>query len=222
MNWLSILVLGATIKVSIVAAVALCAAWFLRGRSAAIRHWVLAIAVVCAVAMPLLQFVVPAWHLRTVADGGGVLATIQDAPVAPTDAAAPHSVTLVKRAARAAGSLWLAGIAVTRLETGDCRHLRESPSYRPPPRLRHLVTIRQPTCSFPGCRRPAIRCDEDHTLPYDEGGRTCECNLAPLCRRHHRAKQARGWQLTQPEPGTMVWITPSGRSYATGPTVYPV
>jgi len=116
---------------------------------------------------------------------------------------------------------WLAGIAVSRLETGDCRHLRESPSYRPPPRLRHLVAIRQPTCSFPGCRRPAIRCDEDHTLPYDQGGRTCECNLAPLCRRHHRAKQARGWQLTQPEPGTMVWITPSGRSYATGPAAYP-
>jgi hypothetical protein len=44
----------------------------------------------------------------------------------------------------------------------------------------------------------------------------------PARRRHHRAKQARGWQLTQPEPGTMVWITPSGRSYATGPTVYPV
>jgi hypothetical protein len=116
---------------------------------------------------------------------------------------------------------WLGGIAVNRLETGDCRHLRESPSYRPPLRLRHLITIRQPTCSFPGCRRPASRCDEDHTLPYDQGGRTCECNLAPLCRRHHRAKQARGWQLAQPEPGTMVWITPSGRSYATGPTVYP-
>jgi hypothetical protein len=116
---------------------------------------------------------------------------------------------------------WLADIAVSRLETGDCRHLRESPSYRPPPSLRHLITIRQPTCSFPGCRRPAKRCDEDHTLPYDQGGRTCECNLAPLCRRHHRAKQARGWQLAQPEPGAMVWITPSGRSYATGPTVYP-
>jgi len=84
-----------------------------------------------------------------------------------------------------------------------------------------LITIRQPTCSFPGCRRPAVRCDDDHTLPYDQGGRTCECNLAPLYRRHHRAKQARGWQLAQPEPGTMVWITPSGRSYATGPTAYP-
>ena len=118
-------------------------------------------------------------------------------------------------------SEWLAGITVRRLETGDCRHLRESRSYRPPPILRHLITIRQPACSFPGCRRPAIRCDDDHTLPYDQGGRTCECNLAPLCRRHHRAKQARGWRLTQPEPGTMVWVTPSGRSYATGPAAYP-
>ncbi len=79
-------------------------------------------------------------------------------------------------------SEWLAGIAISRLETGDCRHLRESRSYRPPPSLRHLITIRQPTCSFPGCRRPAIRCDDDHTLPYDQGGRTCECNLAPASR----------------------------------------
>jgi hypothetical protein len=43
----------------------------------------------------------------------------------------------------------------------------------------------------------------------------------PLCRRHHRAKQARGWQLTQPEPGMMLWITPSGRGYATGSAAYP-
>ena len=76
-------------------------------------------------------------------------------------------------------SEWLAGIAISRLETSDCRHLRESRFYRPPPSLRHLITIRQPTCSFPGCRRPAARCDDDHTLPYDQGGRTCECNLAP-------------------------------------------
>jgi hypothetical protein len=76
-------------------------------------------------------------------------------------------------------SEWLTGIAVRRLETGDCGHLRESRSYRPPASLRHVITIRQPTCSFPGCRRPAIRCDDDHTVPYDQGGRTCECNLAP-------------------------------------------
>ncbi len=49
---------------------------------------------------------------------------------------------------------WLADIAVSRLETGDCRHLRESRSYRPPPSLRHLITIRQPTCSFPAAAGP--------------------------------------------------------------------
>jgi hypothetical protein len=116
---------------------------------------------------------------------------------------------------------WLAGITVSKLETGDCSHLRESPGYRPPSALRHLITTRQPTCSFPGCRRPAARCDLDHTTAYDQGGRTCECNLGPLCRRHHRAKQACGWKLSQPEPGTMAWTTPSGRGYTTGPTAYP-
>jgi len=89
---------------------------------------------------------------------------------------------------------WLADIAVNRLETGDCRHLRESPSYRPPPSLRHLITIRQPTCSFPGCRRPAMRCDEDHTpsLPYDQGGRTCECNLAQHASHNYIGGDAAG------------------------------
>jgi hypothetical protein len=116
---------------------------------------------------------------------------------------------------------WLDGITITALETGACSHPRESPAYRPPPRLRHLIIVRQPACAFPGCRRPSVRCDEDHTVPYDQGGRTCECNLAPLCRHHHRCKQAEGWCLEQPEPGVLVWRTPSGRTYTVTPTVYP-
>jgi hypothetical protein len=44
--------------------------------------------------------------------------------------------------------------------------------------------------------------------------------LAPLCRHHHRAKQAEGWRLAQPEPGVLRWQTPSGRTYVTGPTSY--
>jgi hypothetical protein len=47
-------------------------------------------------------------------------------------------------------------------------------------------------------------------------------NLAPLCRHHHRCKQAEGWWLDQPEPGVLVWRTPSGRTYTSTPTVYPV
>jgi hypothetical protein len=42
----------------------------------------------------------------------------------------------------------------------------------------------------------------------------------PACRRHHRCKQAPGWQLAQPQPGVMRWTTPAGRSYTTRPTIY--
>ncbi len=118
---------------------------------------------------------------------------------------------------------WLAQVKIRGVETGaqPCTHTRESRGYRPSPALRHLIKIRDRRCSFPGCRRPATRCDDDHTVAYDQGGRTCECNLAPLCRRHHRTKQATGWQLTQPAPGTLTWTPPHQRSYTTTPGHYP-
>lgn len=102
---------------------------------------------------------------------------------------------------------------VTPLGSSACDHASETPGYRPSAALRHLVEIRQPACSHPGCRRPAARCDVDHTVPYHLGGRTCLCNLAPLCRRHHRVKQARGWTLEQVGSGVLAWTTPSGRRY---------
>ncbi|HEV2375511.1 MAG TPA: HNH endonuclease signature motif containing protein [Streptosporangiaceae bacterium] len=112
-------------------------------------------------------------------------------------------------------------VTITPLAATTCDHSGESPHYRPPPSLAHRVQVRQRTCCFPGCRRPATRCDLDHTIPYDQGGRTCECSLAPLCRRHHRAKQAQGWHLDQPQPGVMVWRLPHGRTYTTEPDPYP-
>jgi hypothetical protein len=116
---------------------------------------------------------------------------------------------------------WLTGLSVEWLETGPCQHTRQTPRYRPGARLAHLVRVRNPACSFPGCRRPARRCDLDHTVPYDQGGRTCECDLAPLCRQHHQTKQAPGWHLEQPRPGTLTWTAPHGRRYTTTPEPYP-
>ena len=116
---------------------------------------------------------------------------------------------------------WVAGVRLQWLESGVCAHRRESASYRPPPALQHLIRVRQQLCVFPGCGRAARRCDLDHTIPYHLGGRTCECNLAPLCRKHHQAKQTQGWMLDQPEPGIMIWTTPAGRRYITYPSVYP-
>jgi hypothetical protein len=119
---------------------------------------------------------------------------------------------------------WAAGLRerLVVLESGTCGHAREAAGYVPPPRLRHLVMVRQRRCAFPSCRRPARQCDLDHTIPHDQGGRTCECNLAPLCRRHHRAKQAPGWHLTQDQPGHMTWRLPSGRTYVVVGDPYPV
>jgi hypothetical protein len=116
---------------------------------------------------------------------------------------------------------WATGLAMEWLETGGCAHRREVAGYRPPAALEHLVRVRQQVCAFPGCQRAARRCDLDHTIPYDQGGRTCACNLAPLCRKHHRCKQAEGWRLEQPEPGVLVWRTPSGRTCTVTPTEYP-
>ena len=108
-------------------------------------------------------------------------------------------------------------ITISPLARGSCDHRHREPGYQPSRFLQHLITARTPTCTAPGCGQPAARCDLDHTTPYDQGGPTCECNLGPLCRHHHRCKQSQGWRLDQPSPGVMCWITPAGRRYFTVP-----
>ncbi len=112
------------------------------------------------------------------------------------------------------------GVKITPLAVGTCDHRNQEPGYTLSPRLRHLIAARTVYCTAPGCRRPATRCDFDHTIAYQAGGRSCECNVRPLCRRHHRCKQAPRWALQQPNPGTMIWTTPAGRQYTTVPTIY--
>jgi hypothetical protein len=120
---------------------------------------------------------------------------------------------------RAPPATWI--FTLTALTSGDCDHACETPAYQPPAALRHLVNLRHTTCVFPGCRRPATQCDTDHTIAYQTGGKTCLCNLAPLCRHHHQVKQTPGWALEQTTSGTLTWTTPSGRHYTTGPASYP-
>jgi hypothetical protein len=111
---------------------------------------------------------------------------------------------------------------MTSIVRGSCDHAHGEVGYHPSRALTHRVRARNATCTAPGCGRPAARCDLDHTTAWDKGGVTCECNLSPLCRHHHRCKQAEGWRLEQPEPGVLIWRTPSGRTYATTPTEYPL
>ncbi|MBK6872191.1 MAG: hypothetical protein IPG94_12640 [Kineosporiaceae bacterium] len=80
--------------------------------------------------------------------------------------------------------------------------------------LRELVQAREQCCTFPGCRRRAITCELDHRIPHSQGGPTCECNLHPLCKHHHRLRE-QGFTPTLIDPGTGLpitqWITPTGR-----------
>lgn len=117
---------------------------------------------------------------------------------------------------------WIAGLNFEWLSSGSCDHSRQTTAYRPTRSLDHLIKIRNPTCTAPGCRRPSWQCDIDHVVPFHLGGRTCECNCHPACRRDHRCKGSTGWHLDMLRPGTLAWRLPHGRTYITTAEPYPV
>jgi hypothetical protein len=86
---------------------------------------------------------------------------------------------------------------------------------RPNRETRRLVEARNPSCVFPGCRRPASDCDLDHRRAWSERGPSCECNLVPLCRRHHRCRHRLGWRHSPLPRGDHLWISPLGHRYTT-------
>ena len=61
-------------------------------------------------------------------------------------------------------------IKIGPLPTGDCDHRWEARGHDPGVMLRHLTEVRHATCTGPGCRRPAGRCDFEHNIPYEAGG----------------------------------------------------
>ena len=110
-------------------------------------------------------------------------------------------------------------ITLTPVTRGTCDHAHAEDSYTPSRKLRHLVRARTATCDAPGCQSPAVNADLDHTVPWPAGP-TDQCNLAPRCRTHHRAKQAPDWTVEQIAPGVTRWTLPSGRTHVTTPTTY--
>jgi len=82
--------------------------------------------------------------------------------------------------------------------------------YEVPDRIKQQVRWTDPRCVYPHCNRPADRCDCDHTQPYEQGGATCTCNLAPLCRRHHRFKTHGAVTYRRIGPGAYEWEFQTG------------
>jgi hypothetical protein len=92
-------------------------------------------------------------------------------------------------------------------------------TYRPSAALRRHIQLRDGTCRFKTCDRPAVRCDLDHSNRHPVG-RTCEANMGPFCERHHIFKHALDGALAhlrQPNPGSFIWTMPTGHVYTTTP-----
>ncbi len=99
---------------------------------------------------------------------------------------------------------------------------QSTPAYAIPDRIRDHVLLRDGTCVFPWCSRPARGCDIDHITSYDhtadaerrpQPGPTDTRNLAALCRFHHRLKTHTAWHYDMVEPGVFVWTSPHGHHY---------
>jgi hypothetical protein len=86
-------------------------------------------------------------------------------------------------------------------------------AYEVPARLAEQTEIRDGTCTHPWCTRPAVTCDSEHVVPHARGGSTCSCNIAPVCRRHHRLKTHTAWTYTVIDPGTYLWTSPHGYQF---------
>lgn len=108
-------------------------------------------------------------------------------------------------------------------------------AYEVPDRLKEHSGLRDGTCVFPWCHRVAQRADCDHTIPWKpdgRGGPTCTCNLAPLCRFHHRAKTHADnhignvytwWNYESLGEGKYLWKGPKGsRLLRTNQGVYKI
>ncbi|RNM11016.1 HNH endonuclease signature motif containing protein [Nocardioides pocheonensis] len=95
----------------------------------------------------------------------------------------------------------------------DLAETLQSAGYQPSPTLTEQIELRDRTCVFPWCQRPARGCDKDHIVPWQEGGSTSSDNLAALCRRHHRLKTHGGWTYTMLTPGEYLWHSPHGHTW---------
>jgi hypothetical protein len=88
--------------------------------------------------------------------------------------------------------------------------------YRPSRKTARFVRMRDMTCRFPGCDKPAEHCDIDHTTPYPAGV-THPSNTKCLCRIHHLLKTFERWLDEQRPDGSIIWTAPSGATYVTHP-----
>jgi hypothetical protein len=100
------------------------------------------------------------------------------------------------------------------------KDLVAEPQYRPSAAMARFIRCRDLTCRWPGCDQPAAVSDIDHTVPYPVGP-THASNNKLYCRIHHLFKTfyagPAGWTEQQLANGTVIWTSPTGRTYTSQP-----
>ncbi|UMG92334.1 HNH endonuclease signature motif containing protein [Nocardioides sp. TF02-7] len=134
-----------------------------------------------------------------VADEGACVGRLQNLQV-------PITVEQIRAWCGAAGRIIVRPV----LDLAGCEPIE---AYEVPDRHRRIVVQRDHHCVFPGCTKRAERCDVDHIVPHAQGGVTCPCNEAALCRGHHRAKTHAGWSYERLAPTVYLWTSPSQHRY---------
>jgi hypothetical protein len=124
---------------------------------------------------------------------------------------------------------WLTGSRVTVTPVLDPDRGDPIDAHDPPEWMRELVIARDQHCVFPDCRRPARRCDLDHISTWIDPahggppGQTHPGNLAPLCRRHHRAKTTtdptKQWRYRRMDHGHYTWTGPQDQRLVVVPGI---
>src|SRR5258705_14004384 len=111
-----------TLKTSLILALGMLAAFALRRRSAAVRHWILASTLFCAAAAPLIGLLTPQWSMPAAsapASGSGPVVDVSFSPVTAPGAPASTGPVPARASSSAVGDLirsvavpaWWLGIA---------------------------------------------------------------------------------------------------------------
>lgn len=216
-----ILLADATVRVSLIVLAALALAFVLGRSSAALRHWVLAVGIACAMAMPLLQLALPSWHVSPLS-----ASSLAPSPRADVDTtfvlpggAVPAVATRQQDArarlprvgaARVLIGAWLAGVlaSLSMLVVGLWRLSRIASAARPLPPGR-LAKVASQVATAAGLRRrvtllqsrdPALLITWGAlrpTIVLPARAHTWSDDRARVVLRHELAHAARGDWLAQ-------------------------
>ena len=80
-----------------------------------------------------------------------------------------------------------------------------------PPALKLKVQCRDGICVYPGCPRPASRCEAHHLDHWADGGRTELWNLAALCKGHHTRHHDGEFDIHRTPEGDLRFVGRDGK-----------